>query len=313
MTHHESHNAEAEQMMAAEWYRAEGLLAKINTVEGGINSFFSQIPDLAEAFHGKRTHMCCIDERVVGSKDAYGKQFEAGCGILFPIRNVYERAEAVAENTYRKGGEVLCPHKGCGAAGLAFKADADADQIVERMEFMGDTDAYGVWFAELVKKHLDEKLKNHGRTASIKFMGDIRPSGFHNAIGAYFDTTGKFNPDMVRGELPKMFVVDGSNRELSETKEQQLYGLTQLRVAIGIALGNHGFGHHRFSSEEHRFLVPVVASSLEQLVEAQEKVKSFIQDSDPKLLDHLNIGGFVQPSLSQQKHPRKHGEAVVEV
>jgi hypothetical protein len=74
--------------------------------------------------------------------------------------------------------------------------------------------------------------------------------GFHSELVVYYDGTGRFDPSRVR-LLPRGFVI---NRRLLDFDVP--YALQQVEIAVGIALGEHGFGE-RFAPETPLRLIPI--------------------------------------------------------
>lgn len=203
--HHGDHHVDREE----HWNQENGLFKAI--YKAGIPHYFNELPNIRNAFDlGDRT-VRCIDEGTPGGLHI------AGSGILLNP----ERASGIFKRAQADG---VTSHKECGAAALAF-----AKLPPEEQAKYGNAEAYGVQFAQALARHAHVPYKGH--------LVDLeRPSGLHTARIIYYDGTGRFNCNSVPG-LPKGFVI--SRRFLPSA-----YAKEEVKVAIEIALGSHGFGSH---------------------------------------------------------------------
>ncbi|MBN2454507.1 hypothetical protein JXB11_03095 [Candidatus Woesearchaeota archaeon] len=208
------------------WHEQCAIAEKIGKA-GSFQKYAETLPDILNAVISKQ-EVCCIDE---GTPD--GIRF-AGSGIYYVITQgtekgkkgkeaIYAGLEAAAEAVKGSPAEFITSHDECGAAGLVFNEMPDSI----KKEF-GTSDNLGIYFA----KELSKKTGLGYRHIGIKEMA--RPSGMHTAMFAYYDGTGKFNPDAVPG-LPQGFVV--SRKYLG--KEE---ALREIELAPKIATGEHGYG-----------------------------------------------------------------------
>lgn len=98
-----------------------------------------------------------------------------------------------------------------------------------------------------------------------------RPAAFHIARVVYFDAMGGFNPNKEVG-LPTGFVIE---RKFVPAE----YALAELKVAINIAFGDHGFG--ALFTKENPLVIIILAGTTEmenikkEITEAIKDIKHF--------------------------------------
>ncbi len=282
MSNHE-HEGQMSQI-ETEWEKLEGERRKFNREE-----VLEHVGK--ESFLQKKECVCCIDERVaaratLGGEEAGGRWFVAGSGILLPVENWQERAKAAAEEAHRRGVKRFSYHAGCGAAGLAVKADAK--QLVDIERYQKNPGLHAEQFSNLAQKELNRLT---GLDEEVIFVpkDEVVPTGFHNALGAVVDATGEFNshtlPD---GEpLKHCFMLDWKSGDtLPAGSNGTEYNLLELQTAIGIAFG-HGF-KERFNSS-NRFNIVIMADSKDELEAIQESIDSYITSELHQLKDRLRV------------------------
>lgn len=287
-------------VIGEEWERQVRVLEALNR---GVSEYFSQL-DLKPTVQGVRIRSSCIDERVVkyAANRGIGLRYDAGCGIMFPVTDVLERAEAVAEIHYKMGIEIECPHGGgCGAGAAAFEIDKHL--LVEPERFV-TSDAYAAWFAEEVQNRLNRRTgKNH--KIEIVEPAWVQPAGIHNAIGAFYSEVAEFNPSE---GMPPMFVIDGTGRWVPNGRNPE--GLRQLRTAIGIAFNpsGHSFGPHRFNEANHRFVIPIVCGNEDGYHQIRRKLESFLRKTFSEALCRcLKIDMLIIPEERREHRHHKKG------
>ena len=221
------------------WQEGEQTIREILRV--GMNRYTEGLKTLSEAFKLKDHSLRCMDEGTPGGVHC------AGSGILLELDEVKDGfAEAHIDGIYS--------HAGCGAAVFYAKQQGlDA----------GFADEYGKEWAKSLAGNLGLPYKGHIEAEAL-----ARPSNLHIARAVYYDGTGTFDPS-VCPDLPKGFVV--SRKYMTPE-----YARKEAEIAIGIAVGNHGFGH-KFSGDEPFLLIAVGRKgnnepSLEKLKEELESV-----------------------------------------
>jgi hypothetical protein len=173
----------------------------------GMQKYSEGISDLNKAFSSEDKAVRCIDEGTPGGVHL------AGSGILLGI-------DKAAEALIKAGCAGISSHAECGAAGIyARENNLDASK----------SDEYGKEFAIKLAEKMGVPYKGHIEIGAMK-----RPSGFHTARVCYYDGTGKFDPALC-GKLPAGFVI--SRRYIDSA-----YALEEVKVAVGIATGGHGYG-----------------------------------------------------------------------
>ncbi|MBM4417800.1 MAG: flagellar basal body-associated FliL family protein [Chloroflexi bacterium] len=179
-----------------------------NLLKGkNFQTLFQGLPDRMRAFALKDTHLRCIDEGTPGGLHM------AGSGVLY--QNAVEDLRGKITGIWT--------HENCGAAALYVK---NKKIQTESPDAVADDEA----------KKLAEKL-------GIPYLGRIaakdmrRPTDIHTARAIYYDGTGSFDPTLIPG-MPQGFII--SRKLISDPA----YARAEVEVAIGIALGEHGFGSH---------------------------------------------------------------------
>lgn len=242
---------------------------------GALEFFRKEFPDLKHAFTGEQKCVCCMDEGTA-HKDINGedKFALAGSGILFPADNENDRLEKVARLLIERGVSDVTSHGGCGAAGLAFHRDfPEATHTMSADQIKINIEDYAKQWAD----KLADKIRELGHPAErthVTAEDMERPVAFHNARMVYFDGIGGFNPNKEVG-LPMGFVIERAHLEPSYTAEE-------LKVAISIAFGHHGFGD--LFSKENPFVVMVFSRTADEADKMKSEVKNAIEEKNKTLL-----------------------------
>jgi flagellar FliL protein len=182
-------------------------------------TLFNGLPNRMKALELKDTNLRCIDEGCPGGIHM------AGSGVLY---------EGTANDLKGKIGGIYT-HDGCGAAKLYCE-----QQKIKT----DDPDAVA-----------DDRAKKLAEKLGVPFLGRIkaaqmsRPADMHDARALYYDGTGNLDPAQVPG-MPKGFMV--TRRYISDVN----YAKAEVDVAIGIAMGDHGFGK-LFTNQSPFYLVGV--------------------------------------------------------
>ena len=210
--------------------------AKVREVWRGGNSQIDAVlgRGFEEYLHSRRRwkDALCLDDGNVRCIDGRtpGGIHLAGSGILLGLEGAEEfvrSAQKAMKKSY--GVDVITWHPDCGAAAVWSKENG------------GDVSANAKGFSEELSGRLGL------RSRRIENQGE---DGFHHERAVYYDNTGLF--DWSKADLPVGFVV--SRRYLDF---DPAYAMSELGMAIGIALGNHGFGE--LFDEQRPFLVVSVA------------------------------------------------------
>ena len=219
-----------------------------------MEQYIKTLPDLSNAFILKDRALRCIDERTAGGIHL------AGSGILMK--------EEQLRKTLREAGVTSAwTHAECGAAKLY--AQQNGLDIAK-------ADDYARAFGENLEKNFGIKYNGHL---------DVAPNGLHIARVAYYDATGNFDYQNISG-LPPGFII---SRKFVEAE----YALIELRVAISIACGDHGFGQ-LISPASPFVIIPIAdnknsALSLDILIKELESVTA----NNPLVV----ISGFTAPHI----------------
>jgi hypothetical protein len=270
--HHEALDMEKE----ASWMEQREQINEI--LRNGVEAYVRDIPNLENAFEGREHTLCCMDEGT-----ARGDMRSAGSGIL----TEGEDRKAFLQSLLDAGVEQVTSHEGCGAAALFRKkhglesmsvddvAKAEAQKIVAELNAM--------------RKEGEPEVSYAGHITDLS-----RPKEFHNARTVYYDATGKFNPSKV-AELPPGFVV--SRRFMNPEQ-----AINEVKIALAIAFGDHGFGN-KFSSQEPLLLVPIADQTepgfdQQRLTEELERIAASLVETSPKDAERVKIDGFTMPQTA---------------
>lgn len=263
-----NHHNEAE--LQKYWIEQSMILDKIKE-RGGMEEYVKNIPDLKKAFMPENASVSCMDEGT-----PYGMVRFAGSGILLK-----ERKAELVTRLKEIGVDGVYSHMGCGAAKLYAKNNnLDLDKA----------DTYGREWAESLAEELKVSYKGHiGAPLALPMK---RPAEFHIARVIYYDGTGVFNPDKAQ-ELPAGFVV--SRRYHLEVND----ALDEIKIAISIATGDHGFGN--LIDKAHPIRLVVISDS-ENSGFSEEKLKGEVEEVAKSfegkiLIDFLRVPVAVTQSV----------------
>ncbi len=198
----------------------------------------SLVGDKSQLFALKEKTLKCMDERTPGGIHL------AGAGILLGEEKTLQFIKDAQI-------EKVTWHKECGAVGLYLKKQ-------------GQTPS-GEQIDEEAKKFAEALAKKAGiEVAEEEMAGE---TSFHAARAIYFDNTGEFN---FTEDLPTGFVI--SRKFLPSD-----YAAEELKIAVSIAFGDHGFG--KLFSVEQPLLV-VAVSSLDEIDPIQQEIEAALIDID---------------------------------
>ncbi len=209
------------ELRRAHWEKAQ---STVDALAGhGMQEYVNSLPFSEGAFSLTDRVIRCIDGRVEGGLRL------AGSGIGIGIEKARRFAEA-------GGATGITYHKDCGAAALWAR---------EQGLPVEDAKQYAREFSEKLAAEL-------GVPCSEAWLEG--EEGFHDELVVYYDGTGSFDPSRVRF-LPRGFVI---NRRLLDFDVP--YALQQVEIAVGIALGEHGFGE-LFTANTPLRLIPIGADA----------------------------------------------------
>lgn len=243
-----------------EVWENSGAEASLLLEKGAQNYFKKEFPDLNQAFVKEIDTVVCIDEGCA-HKDitGKGKLNIAGGGILLPARSESDRLEIAVKFFNELGVKNITSHEGCGASKLAFVRDNPGSKPTPEQ-----VNEYAKMWAE----KLAQKM---GATAyDIPLAEMERPAEFHNARVLYFDTVGGFNPNKEKG-LPIGFVI--SRRHVPSE-----YALEELKVAVDIAFGDHGFGE--LFNDKNKFVIIPLAKDAASLRAAEAEIENALAGNE---------------------------------
>lgn len=276
MKYMENNQIEEEKQSA---WEAENDELKTLLADGAEKYFKTEFPDLKHAFLKDLQCVVCMDEGTA-HKD-YGGENKfclAGSGILFPANSEEDRIQKVAQLFVDLGISEVTSHDGCGAAGLAYKRDfPGTNPTAEQIE------NYAKNWSKMVSEEMG-RLGHEENYSHILAEEMERPAEFHVARVVYYDGIGGFNPNKEIG-LPMGFVIE--RKYLSAD-----YALEELKVAINIAFGHHGFGEARFSQALPFIIIPMSDSQV-GLEELKKEITSMLNINDFYKEGKIKVDGAV--------------------
>ena len=251
---------------------------KLLLKEGAQEYFKKEFPDIKNAFLKKLEAVVCMDEGCAHRDyNGEGKLCLAGSGILYPASSEEERIQKVAELLVAQGIIDITSHEGCGATGLAYKRDfPGANPTPKQIEDYGKDWARKL--AEEIGRMGYEEKYDHITAEEME-----RPKEFHNARVVYYDGIGGFNPNKEVG-LPMGFVI---SREFVPAE----YVVEELKVAVNIAFGHHGFGD-LFSSEMPFVVIPM-AGTEEKMEILKKEIKDVLTENKNFKNGKIKVDGSV--------------------
>lgn len=248
---------------------------------GAAEYFKREFPDIKHAFLTPQKCVVCMDEGTA-HKDINGeaKFCLAGSGILYPAADENDRLEKVGKLLIERGVSDITSHGGCGAAGIAYRRDfPDADMhenLAAKIEEYART-----WSDKLA-----DKIRELGHPADRTHVSaeDMeRPVEFHSARVAYFDGVGGFNPNKEIG-LPMGFVIESVYLPAE-------YAAEELKVAVNIAFGHHGFGE--LFSNDLPFIIIALVKDGDNLETMKTEIAAVLAGNENFKEGKIKIDGVV--------------------
>ncbi|MFA5061554.1 MAG: hypothetical protein WC526_00140 [Patescibacteria group bacterium] len=267
-----------EQEKQSAW-EAENDEIKILLNDGAEKYFKTEFPDLKHAFVKDLQCVVCMDEGTA-FKD-YGGENKfclAGSGILFPANSEEERIAKTAKMFVDLGITEVTSHEGCGAAGLAYKRDfPGTNPTAEQIENYAKN--WSKMVAEEMGRLGHEENYNHIPAEEME-----RPAEFHVARVVYYDGIGGFNPNREIG-LPMGFIIERKHLPAD-------YTLEELKVAINIAFGHHGFGEERFSKDLPFVIIPM-SDSQTGLEDLKKEITAVLGENNFYQEEKVKVDGLI--------------------
>ncbi len=270
MENEKSHDQELAEAKLAAW-DAENNEIKTLLKDGSQKYFSTEFPGFKNTFVKEMDTAVCIDEGCAHKDiNGEGKLSIAGGGILLPAQSEDERLEIVAKFFKELGIKNVTSHEGCGAARMAYVRDNPGTSPSP-----GQVDQYAKMWAEKLAAKMNAAVYN------IPLSEMERPAEFHTARAVYFDGVGGFNPNKEVG-LPQGFVI-------SKRYVPGEYSLDELKVAMSIAFGKHGFGE--LFTTENPFVIIPLANSAEELNNLKNEINQALQDNPNR--EKIKVDGVV--------------------
>jgi len=254
----ERHHGLTKEQIEQEFQQQNRLLEKI--YESGMQAYIQDTPDVNKAFNLSDRDLRCIDEGTPGGLHG------AGSGILL--------GSGTAAKIYKPAGVTgVYSHEGCGAAALYAK---------EKGLPADEADELGRQFAQELAAKLGVPYQGH-----ISFGQMRRPEAPHIARVAYYDGTGSFDYSKIK-ELPPGFII--SRRWLPEGNAQQ-----ELKIAIDIALGQHGFGG--LIDDKNPFVISSIGNQDLTVEDLAQEIQSLAAEYGGR----VKVDGFSAPDRRERE------------
>lgn len=215
------------------------------------------IANLERSFQGEKGEANCIDERTPGGFRL------AGLGILLG-------KEKAAEILSQAGVHRLRSHKGCGAVLEAYRNLSSEEQAK-----YGNPDNYARVWTEELGQYLG------GIPCDQR---EVEPNDFHPARVIYYDGTGAFDPSTL-DELPRGFTITRRYVDGEYAKEVAEF-------ALGIALGEHGYGERVGEGSE---LILIAVGDPDDPLYSLEELTRELEEIASRYPGKVLVDGFVAP------------------
>jgi len=287
-------NSILQEIKDNDWNIGNQLMSKIISLGSELYFSAQNIKDFDKAFHekGRKDSVCCMDEGTAQiNNPEVAIMGMGGSGILFPASSREDRLKRVSNLYLKLGIREITSHDGCGAANIAWKAAGEKSGTG-----FDDPDEYGKKWSNDLQSMMQEISKEKIKFRHIASDEIVRKMEYHNARSVWFDATGRFNPDKLekpeneKQVLPKGFLIDyGNVVTFAENDVEKNYPFDELKIALEIAFGHHGF-NNKFT-KENPFTIFIPAESKEQLVKIKKEVEQFVDRFDFE--DRVIVDGFV--------------------
>ncbi len=244
------------------WQDSQNIFSEI--YKSGIKKYLRKVPALKKAFLLHDYSVRCIDEGTPGGIHI------AGSGILLSTKEKKTELKKVVAELKRAGVDGVYSHEGCGAAKLyaeTIMKEPDKDR------------GYAIDWAKELSTIIDVPYKGH--IAEL-----ARPKEFHNARIIYYDGSGKFDPFKIK-EIPDGFII-------SRYYLDQKYSKEELKIAISIALGHHGFGN-KFTKDSPLIIAPIEGSENKTLYLSLRQLETEVKDVSLQFGERIFVKGFKEP------------------
>jgi len=215
--------------------------------EKGVQNYFMDcFSDLSKGLVKNFDTVVCMDEGTAGISLLEGKLCIAGSGILYPAADREDRLTKLAKIFIDQQIQKITGHDDCRAVALSLQQE-NPDRTFSMEEINGVAKKWG--------RDLVMKVCELGGEVEFDYfkMDQMTRDKFHNAVVAYYDLSGRFNPDRLGENVPPGFVIN--QKVFGEEYTRQ-----ELRIAVSIALGHHGLGEF-FSVETPFIIIPVLMST----------------------------------------------------
>lgn len=250
----DSHH-EHEAKLQEEWDKSQNNEIVIGLKKGcSLFELLESLPGFKDSFQHELDCLDCADGRVCS-----GHKFGlAGQGIL-----LNESDLSILENKIKELGIRVTGHDNCGAAGIAYPGP--------------ESDRHGY---EFTKSLADRTGASYSEVHKENFVCPV-----HNERCLVLEGTGRFDVANLSG-FPGRFISSAAFFGLSEE-----YQRTEAKALIGIALGDHGFGH-RFDQDNPFYLI-ISAENENSLAITKKWAEAVASEFDGR----VQVESFIAPSI----------------
>jgi hypothetical protein len=252
-----------EELKNKEWKKQNeeyGFLQKKDSIKNFIKKNRINLEE-GRKKEGDKVSIGCIDEGIKKKIPL------AGSGILFLTE------EQVLEFIKKRGVDIITTHDNCGAA-LIWAREKKPDISQE------DADKEAAKYIEMIAKKAGIKYRH------ISAQNMKRPPEFHSARMIFFNNVKDYFPSVIKG-LPPAFSIERFTLFDPENAKKRL------KLAIGIALGEHGF-KKRFTEKEP-LIIACVLNESDDDKEIMQEVDKILDEMGDNFKKRIKVDFFVVP------------------
>ncbi|MEK7203440.1 MAG: hypothetical protein AAB653_03935 [Patescibacteria group bacterium] len=138
-----------------------------------------------------------------------------------------------------------------------------------------------------------EELNKEGYEIKYEFIDKVEPKNFHNARIIFLNNVDNFNPAKIK-KFPQGFVIENFINIEDNTKNE-------LKIAIEIALGDHGFGKN--FTEKNPLIIVSCLNKEDSFIKVENRIKGIIEEmrNNPwnkfeNIKERIKIDFFIVPA-----------------
>jgi hypothetical protein len=229
------------------WEAQQELVNKINDA-GGMQSYVESLPGWNDAFTlVNDPQICCMDEGIA----VPGSFRAAGSMLGWSLADVHEFCQ-------KAGVRSLTSHESCAASGGVYKHYLIEQGLDPEVGYLQeDSEAFTQMKTKQLVEDLNEKYCIDTDTKKYSYGGHIplsemdRPKSQHIARVIYYNGSVRAFSPVLEPSLPSGFVIDRAPTNAHNA-------LAQVKIALSVAFGSHGWGDLINSNQDTSKLLVVV-------------------------------------------------------